>query len=279
MAVSVKLLLIENVEALGIVGDVVNVKIGYARNYLLPRALATQPSDELVAKLATKRAEAQKQVALQRTKREETTQKLEGVELELIRSCNDQGILYGAITQQDVATALGEKGFEVRARDVRLPGAIKRVDKYDIHMKLDTDLDATIRLFVRPDRELPKDAPEAEKPKQAAAGAEGEKPAAEGEKGERAPRGDRPERGERPDRADRGDRGERGERGERVERVERKRVDIFEQALAADKARVVGWGGGDKKSESGSDGEKKGAKGKGKPAAEKKVAAEKKAKE
>ncbi|MCC6950793.1 MAG: 50S ribosomal protein L9 [Phycisphaerales bacterium] len=257
MAGSVKLLLVENVEALGIVGDVVSVKVGYARNFLLPRALATQPSDELVAKLAAKRADAQKQVALQRTKREQTTQKLQGVELELIRSCNDQGILYGAITQQDVATALGEKGFEVRARDVRLPGAIKRIDKYDIHMKLDSDLDATIRLFVKPDRELPKDAPEAEKPKHAPAGAEGEKPAAEGEKGERAPRGERPER---------------GERGERGERVERKRVDIFEQALAADKARVVGWGGGEKKAEAASaEGDKKTAKGKGKPAAEKKA--------
>ncbi len=62
MAKNIKLLLVENVEALGIVGDVVNVRIGYARNFLLPRSLATQPTDELVKSLAAKRAEAEKQV-------------------------------------------------------------------------------------------------------------------------------------------------------------------------------------------------------------------------
>lgn len=154
MAKSTKLLLVENVDSLGIVGDVVNVRLGYARNFLLPRALATTPSDELVAQLASRRAEAQKQVAAQRKQREDISSKLEGVELTLVKSCNDQGILYGAVTQQELAAALVEKGYGVKPRDVRLHEVIKRVGSYDVHVKLDSDLDAHLRLKVDPDREL-----------------------------------------------------------------------------------------------------------------------------
>ncbi len=154
MAKSLKLLLLENVEALGIVGDVVNVRLGYARNFLLPRNLATTPSDELIKSLAGKRAEAEKQLALQRKHREELTAKLQGVELDLIKSVNDQGHLYASVTQQEISNALTEKGMGVKPRDIRLHEVVKRIGNYDVHIKLDSDLDATIKLHVKPDREL-----------------------------------------------------------------------------------------------------------------------------
>jgi len=154
---NVKLLLVENVENLGIVGDVVNVRFGYARNFLLPRNLATTPSDDLVKELAGKRADAQKLLAEQRKQREVLSGKLQGVEIELVRPCNDQGILYGGITQQEIATALNEKGLGVKARDVRLNQSIKRVDHYDVHVRLDSDLDSIIKLNVKADRELAKE--------------------------------------------------------------------------------------------------------------------------
>ena len=165
MAKTVKLLLVENVDSLGIVGDVVSVRSGFARNYLLPRSLATTPSDELVKHLSAKRADAQKLVAAERKTREEVTTKLKGVELTLVRSVNDQGILYGAITQQDIATALKEQGHAIKPREIRIAQTIKRIDSFDVHVKLDTDLDATIRVHVKPDRELEanrKDEPEKE---------------------------------------------------------------------------------------------------------------------
>ncbi|HEX8875235.1 MAG TPA: 50S ribosomal protein L9 [Phycisphaerales bacterium] len=154
MPTNVKLLLTDNVEALGIVGDVVNVRIGYARNYLLPRNLATQPSEEKIKALAAKRVEAEKQVAAQRKAREELSSKLQGVEVKLVKSCNDQGILYGAITQQEIASELNKLGHGVKPRDVRITQAIKRIDNYDVHIKLDADLDATIKLHVEADRAL-----------------------------------------------------------------------------------------------------------------------------
>lgn len=185
---NVKLLLVENVEGQGIVGDVVNVRVGYARNFLLPRGLATEPSEELVAKLAAKRAEAQKLLAEQRKQREALTEKLKGVEITLIRSCNDQGILYGAITQQEVASQLNEKGYAVKPRDIRLSQAIKRVDNYDVHIKLDSDLDATIKLHIQADRKLEKLEEETHgAASEHAKGAEGEA-GGEGKDGERKPR-------------------------------------------------------------------------------------------
>ena len=154
MARSVKLLLTENVDNLGIVGDVVNVRIGYARNYLLPFGFATTPSDELIASLAEKRAVAEKDVATRRAAREEMIGKLNGQELTLTRACNDQGQLYGSVTQQDIASALKEVGFVVSPREVRLPTTIKRIDTFDIHIKVDSDLEADIKLWVVADREL-----------------------------------------------------------------------------------------------------------------------------
>lgn len=199
MSKSLKLLLTENVEALGIVGDVVNVRTGYARNFLLPRNLATQPSEEKIKALAAKRVEAEKMLAEQRRQRQELAGKLQGVEVTLIRSCNDQGVLYGSITQQDIATALGAMGHAVKPRDVRINQVMKRVDKYEVHVKLDSDLDSTIKLNVQADRKLELERQEAEtkdskkdaeKPAEGEAPAEAAAPAAEGEapKAEKKPK-------------------------------------------------------------------------------------------
>jgi large subunit ribosomal protein L9 len=81
-------------------------------------------------------------------------EKLDGFEVTLQRSCNDQGLLYGSVTQRDIADALVENGFEIKPRDVRLPHTIKRVDSFEVHIKLDSDLEADIKLWVVPDREL-----------------------------------------------------------------------------------------------------------------------------
>jgi large subunit ribosomal protein L9 len=157
MAKNVELLLVESVENVGIVGDVVKVRTGFARNFLLPRALATVPSDELVQKLQAKRAEAIKAASELRASRAATISKLTGYELTIQRSCNDQGILYGGVTQQEIATALVAAGYAVRPRDVRLSGAIKRVDDYVVHIKYETELETDIKLHVKADRVLAKD--------------------------------------------------------------------------------------------------------------------------
>lgn len=154
MPKTVQLLLTDTVENLGIVGDVVKVRSGYARNYLLPRELATEPSQEKIQALATRRAEAERQLLEIRQQREGMISKLEDYELTLTRACNDQGLLYGSVTQHDIAVALREAGFDVRDRDVRLGQTIKRIDSYEINIKPESDLEATIKLWVVADRKL-----------------------------------------------------------------------------------------------------------------------------
>ena len=157
MARNVQLLLTENVDNLGIVGDVVNVRVGYARNYLLPRNMATTPSDEMIASLTQKRKEAEKHLAELRVQREGVIKKVNGIELTMTRSANEQGILYGAVTQQEISAALVALGYSVKPREVRIPQTIKRVDAHDIMVKFDSDLEATIKLHVVADKAVAKE--------------------------------------------------------------------------------------------------------------------------
>lgn len=196
MPKTVELLLTSTVEPLGIVGDVVSVKPGFARNYLLPRELATTPSEEKIQELAAARAEAQKAREQRREQREQMVGKLEGFEITLTRACNDHGLLYGSVSQQDIADALKEEGYEVRPRDIRIPHTIKRVDSYDVPVKPESDLEATIKLWVVADRALDLDSDASpdmefdnegnlvepsERQPQAEAGDAGEQPAGEPE--------------------------------------------------------------------------------------------------
>lgn len=152
---NVELLLTENIENLGIVGDVVDVKPGYARNYLVPLGYAVKPTEGAKKALAERRAEVERELAALRKQLEELIEKLEGAEVTLERSCNDQGWLYGSVTQHDIAVALQEAGFaQVTDRHIRIGAAIKRIDSYEIPVQLDKDLRTEIKLWVVADRDL-----------------------------------------------------------------------------------------------------------------------------
>ncbi len=150
----VQLLLTENVDNLGIVGDVVRVRTGYARNFLLPMGFATTPSDDKLADLATKRAQAEKDMAALRSKREALMARMVDLEMTLERAVNDQGILYGSVTQQDLSRALNTLGFAVKPREVRLPHGIKHLGEFDVTVKLDSDLETAVKVYVVADRKV-----------------------------------------------------------------------------------------------------------------------------
>ncbi len=154
MARPVELLLLRNVENLGIVGDIVKVRAGYARNYLLPHALAEHPTEAKVESLKEARAKALAGLAAMRKMREETIAKLEGISIKLVRSCNDQGVLYGSITQRDIADALVAAGYAVDMRAVRLASPFRRVGSYACTIQFDRDLKADITVEVAADRTL-----------------------------------------------------------------------------------------------------------------------------
>ncbi len=152
---TVDLLLTESVDSLGIVGDVVKVKAGYARNFLIPHGCAVLPTDRAKEALAEKRAKVQAELAQLRTDLEAMIEKLEGFEVTLTQSCNDHGFLYGSVTQHDIAAALNEAGFpQIHDRHVRLGMSIKRIDSYNVPVQVDVDLRTEIKVWVVADREL-----------------------------------------------------------------------------------------------------------------------------
>ncbi len=149
---NIQLLLTENVDNLGIVGDVVDVKPGYARNYLLPLGLADVPTEGNKKRVEERRAEVEKQLRELRLEQEKLIGRLEGTEITLQRSHNEDGNLYGSVTQRDIADALKEDGFNVTERDVRIGSPIRQLDSYDIPIQLDNDLKTEIKLWVVSDK-------------------------------------------------------------------------------------------------------------------------------
>ncbi|WP_428386485.1 50S ribosomal protein L9 [Mucisphaera sp.] len=178
----IQLLLLETVDNLGLVGDVVKVKPGYARNYLLPRGFAEPPTEEKIAALAEKRAQAKVEQDRIRGEQEALIEKITGYELTLERAANDQGVLFGGVSQHEIAEALREAGFAVEDRHIRIGSQVKRIDSYDIPVWLNKDLKTEIRLHIVSDRPLDLD----EEVEAAESAQEGEGVKAEGETAEAA---------------------------------------------------------------------------------------------
>ena len=158
MARNIELLLQENVENLGIVGDVVRVKPGFARNYLLPLGIAIVPTPQRIAALEAERAAAMAELDAQKQRRGTILEKLEGIVLTMTRSCNDQGVLYGSVSQRDIADGLQEiatpLGETIDPRHVRVATSIRNIGTYEIPIQFDLELRADIQLIVEPDQPL-----------------------------------------------------------------------------------------------------------------------------
>ena len=151
----IELLLTENVDNLGIVGDVVKVKPGYARNFLLPRGFAIPPSEEARAALEERRKQVEAELAAQRKQLEALFAKLDDdFELTIERSANEQGVLFGGVSQHDIALALQEQDLNVDDRAVRIGEQIKRLDSYQIPIVLAPDLKTEIKLWVVSDQPI-----------------------------------------------------------------------------------------------------------------------------
>lgn len=149
----VELLLLNNVSNLGIIGDVVKVKPGYARNYLVPHGLATKPTGPAIKRLAARRAEVASEMAQIRKDHEALIEKINDFELTVMRSANEQGVLYGGVTQHEIAQCLRDEGFDmIEDRHVRVGDQIKRLDSYQVPVVIDKELKAEIKLWVVSDK-------------------------------------------------------------------------------------------------------------------------------
>src|SRR5262245_8157002 len=205
-AKKVKLLLVKTVENLGIVGDIVKVRPGFARNYLLTQALAEAPTPTKIERLKEARAAALAELAQLRSAREELLRRMKAVDIDIKPRCNDQGITYGSVTQRDISEALPAAGYDVGLRSVRMNQNIRRVGSYHVPIQFEKDLRTDITLNVEPDRALEEEREEMEIDE-------------EGELVEKKPRRERRERSEGGEHAE-GEAGEHADKG--GERRERK---------------------------------------------------------
>ncbi|MFC3606844.1 50S ribosomal protein L9 [Stutzerimonas tarimensis] len=144
-----EIILLEKIANLGNLGDKVNVRGGYARNYLLPQRKATIASAENIATFEARRAELEKQAADKKSSAETRSAQLAELEVTITASAGDEGKLFGSIGTADIADALTASGVEVAKSEVRLPnGTIRQVGEYDVAVHLHTDVEATVRVIV-----------------------------------------------------------------------------------------------------------------------------------
>jgi large subunit ribosomal protein L9 len=144
-----QIILLEKLANLGNLGDIVKVRQGYARNYLIPNGKAKRATPENIAEFEKRRADLEKAQNQALAGAQERAAKLEGLMVQVTQKAGVDGRLFGSVTNYDIAEALKAQGFEVSKAMVRLPsGPLKQVGDYDVVLDLHADAKAHIKVSV-----------------------------------------------------------------------------------------------------------------------------------
>jgi len=149
-----KVLLREDVDDLGARGEIVRVRAGYARNYLLPRNLAVQATAGNVKGIEQERAALLKKEAKERATAEGQSQQMGSLVLEFKRKAGEQGALYGSVTSMDLAEALKERGYEIDRHRIHLREPLKRLGEYTVPVRLHREVTIDLQVKVSPEGEV-----------------------------------------------------------------------------------------------------------------------------
>ncbi|HHH49020.1 MAG TPA: 50S ribosomal protein L9 [Gammaproteobacteria bacterium] len=145
-------ILLEKVNNLGDLGDQVNVKAGYGRNFLIPQGKAVSATAENVARFEARRAELEKAAAEKLAAAEARKAALGELTVTIPQKAGEEGKLFGSVGTSDIANAITEAGVEVGKSEVRLPeGALRHVGEFEIDLEFHTDVIATITVEVVPE--------------------------------------------------------------------------------------------------------------------------------
>ena len=143
-----KVILKENIETMGQIGDIVKVAPGYARNYLLPKGLAIEATDKNAKALE----HAKRQMAYKKNKALEAAKmiaaKLEGVTVALTHQAGEEGKLFGSVTTMEIAAFLKEQGLEVDRKKMVLADPIKQLGNYTVPVKIHPEVTANLKITV-----------------------------------------------------------------------------------------------------------------------------------
>ena len=144
-----QVILMEKVVNLGNLGDVVKVKDGFARNYLIPQGKAKRATDSNLKAFEARRADLEKAQSDALTEAQARGAKLDGLTIQIAQKAGVDGRLFGSVTNYDIIDALKKQGFEVERSQVRMPqGPLKQVGEYDIPVVLHADVSVAIKVSV-----------------------------------------------------------------------------------------------------------------------------------
>ena len=147
-----EVLLCQDVERLGWLGDVVEVSTGHARNYLLPQGLAVVATKANLRSLSEEKAKGAEQRMRQQERLEGIAAAVDGAEVVIAAKANEQGYLFGSVTTGQIAANLREQGFEIADEMVQLPEHIKQVGSHSVTLKFNSDLTSTVNVVVVADQ-------------------------------------------------------------------------------------------------------------------------------
>lgn len=148
MASTIRVILRENVDKLGKAGDLVKVKPGYARNYLIPKSLAVSATRDNIKRVEHERKAVISQVAKLKHNAEDVAAQLNEVTIRIAKPVGDNDRLYGSVTTKEIIEALEEKGFSIDRKKLELSGPIKQTGEFEIVAKLGSGVSARFKLVV-----------------------------------------------------------------------------------------------------------------------------------
>ena len=148
MPTTIQVILQQDIHNLGKTGEVVKVRPGFARNYLLPKSLASAATLKNVNRLEHEKKAAAARNAKAKAEMTELATKIGATAISLTRKAGEEGKLFGAVTNKEIETALAEKGIEIDRRKIILAEPIKNVGEFTIPVKLGYDVTATVKVTV-----------------------------------------------------------------------------------------------------------------------------------
>ena len=149
-----KLLLREDVDDLGARGEIVRVRAGYARNYLLPRKLAVEATATNVKQIEAERARLLKKEATERATAQGQADQIGALVLEFKRKSGEQGALYGSVTSMDIAEELKQRGYEIDRHRIHLREPLKRLGDFTVPVRLHREVTIDVQVKVSPEGEV-----------------------------------------------------------------------------------------------------------------------------
>lgn len=148
-----QVILLERVESLGQMGEVVNVKPGYARNFLLPQSKALRATKANVALFEGQKKVLEAENLKRREEAEKVGKKVDGIHAAIIRQASEAGQLYGSVSARDIAEAIAEQGFKVDRNQVRMDRAYKLLGLYPVKVSLHPEVTVTVTINIARSKE------------------------------------------------------------------------------------------------------------------------------